>query len=69
MCVVSYINTYGQQLPIEQWTQITWREYQELLRKAAEWDKLSGQPDCVDPAKEVWQKKIEERLAALEAEV
>lgn len=35
-------------------------DYQELLRKAMEYDKLTGQKDCPAPAKLDWQKSLEE---------
>lgn len=48
-----------------EWTLERWVEYQELLRKAREYDARTGQADCPDPAKEVRyaeiQKMIEER--------
>ena len=44
------------------WTKIRWEEYQELLRKAAEYDRLNNQPNCVDPKKEEFTKKVEKVL-------
>lgn len=48
-----------------EWTLERWHEYQELLRKARQYDERTGQFDCPDPAKEVRyqeiQKMIEER--------
>lgn len=44
------------------WTWIKWGEYQELLRKAAEYDKRMGQPECEDPQKEAMMAEIEKRL-------
>lgn len=44
------------------WTPIRWEEYNELLRKAAEYDRLTGQKDCVDPKKQELHDLIEKVL-------
>lgn len=68
MCTVSVITTYGQtRIPEGQWTTQTWSPFTDLVKQAEIFDKAAGQPDCVDPEKEAWMKRIEERLAALEA--
>jgi hypothetical protein len=36
-----------------------YEEFQELLRKAREYDKRMQQPDCPDPAKEKWMAELE----------
>jgi len=36
-----------------------WNEYRELKRKAEEYDARTGQPDCVKPGVEEWEKMIE----------
>lgn len=67
MCTVSYVGEYGRdRIPANQWNPEWWQSYQELMRKAAEFDKLTNQPDCVDPVKVDWMKKMEERMAELE---
>lgn len=43
-----------------------WDEFKELLRRAAEYDKRTNQPDCEDPKKQEWMKEIERRLELLE---
>jgi hypothetical protein len=43
-----------------------WATFRELLRKAAEFDKIAKQPDCEDPEKVTWMKRMEDRIAALE---
>lgn len=45
---------------------IEWEVYQELLRKAAEFDKLAKQPDCEDPEKQKWLDKAVEYMKKLE---
>jgi hypothetical protein len=39
-----------------------WEEYQELKKKAQEYDKRTNQPDCVKPDVDEWEKKIVEVL-------
>lgn len=76
MCVVSMVHEHYQTWPSPftpaaptfppplhpDWTWERWNEYQELLRKAAEYDKRVGQPDCPDPNKEAMMQEIERRL-------
>jgi hypothetical protein len=71
MCVVSMISGhYMQKWPYippttYPWPQPTipeWNEYQELLRKAREYDRIMSQPDCPDPAKEDWNKKMSDYM-------
>ncbi len=79
MCVVSAILDYGRrQWPQYDWrvpTPVTppvlptadeWAQFRELLRKAAEFDKAARQPDCEDPEKAAWMRRMEDRLAELE---
>lgn len=71
MCAVSAVLNYGQQTwPNHQQVLgqpiVGWPEYQELLRKAAEFDRISNQPDCHDPAKGEWYSKMEERMRKIE---
>lgn len=74
MCMVSAVLNYGQQtwqgsLGQPQAPVLGWQQYQELLRKAAEFDRISNQPDCHDPAKAAWYTKMEERMSKLEGKV
>lgn len=66
MCVTSAIMQYGQTVPINSWTTISWQHYHELLEKARKWDELAAQPHCEDPSKEKWMKAVEKRLKELE---
>ena len=43
-----------------------WEFFQKAMDAAKEFDKATGQPDCVDPEKDKWRKEVEERLEALE---
>ncbi len=38
----------------------------ELRRKAALYDELMGQKDCVEPDKDAWFKKVQERIDVIE---
>jgi hypothetical protein len=43
-------------------TQAEWDEYQELKRKAEEYDKRTNQPDCAKPGVAEWEAAIESVL-------
>lgn len=67
MCTVSMIYDYGRQrIPVDYWTPTTWPWFKQLVKEAEVFDVKTGQPDCVDPAKEEWANQIEERLRRLE---
>ena len=67
MCVTSVVHDYMRQnVPIYQWTQPMFNEYQEIIRRLGLLDEKLNQPDCEDPAKAAWMKEVEERLAKLE---
>lgn len=68
MCAVSAISDWGMRqwpgpvyTPPAAWlpTPQEWEGFKELVRKAAEYDKLVGQPDCPDPKKLEWQAEME----------
>lgn len=68
MCTVSAIMDYGQmRVPDHEWNTTNWPVFKQLVRQAEEFDKVAGQPDCIDPAKETWMKSIEARIEKLEA--
>lgn len=67
MCSVSAVTGYGMGIPDNQWTTGTWDSFKGLVKKAEEFDKVAAQPDCIDPAKDEWMKRIEARIEALEA--
>ncbi len=67
MCAVSMVYIYGRDnISYEEWTLDKWNHYQELIRKAEEFDRAAKQPDCEDEEKKKWMKAIEERLNRLE---
>jgi hypothetical protein len=66
MCAVSAITDYGMRMPNEWWDYQKALEYKRLIRQAEEFDRKTNQPDCVDPAKDEFMKKILERLEAIE---
>jgi hypothetical protein len=68
MCSVSAVTGYGMGIPDHLWTPQTWPPFKQLVEKAVEFDKVAEQPDCIDPAKDEWMKRIEERITKLEAE-
>lgn len=41
------------------------REFRDLLRKAREIDQKTGQPDCIDPAKDEWLKEFDAAVERL----
>lgn len=43
-------------------TLVEYIEYQELVRKAKEFDRISGQPDCEDKVKEKWFNELKEYM-------
>lgn len=68
MCTVSVITDYGRnRIPYEYWTAKTWPPFRELVKAAEEFDKVTDQPDCIDPIKAEWMQSIEERIQKLEA--
>jgi len=67
MCSVSVIQDYfRQRVEPTEWTRPVWTEYQEVLRRLEALDAKLGQPHCEDPAKAVWMRDVEARLAKLE---
>ena len=62
MCTVSMITGHYQGLFPQPATfpPYLYQDYQELLRKARLYDEMMQQRDCPDPAKEEWQKKLEQ---------
>lgn len=67
MCSVSAVTGYGMRMPDDFWNQQTWPPFKDLVREAEIFDKITKQPDCIDPEKDEWMKRIEERLEKLEA--
>lgn len=65
MCVVSMIMDHGRSYPPEHWDWRNTKDYLELVRKAREYDKMTGQPDCEDPEKARLIREILERLKQL----
>lgn len=68
MCVVSMIsNHYQPQWPVPNAIPAAPAyDILELMRKAAAYDKLTNQPDCVEKDKEEWIKALEQRVKGLE---
>jgi hypothetical protein len=64
MCTVSMISGHYMGLhPLPQtFPPAEYPNYQELLRKARLYDEMMKQPDCPDPAKVEWEKKLEQYM-------
>jgi hypothetical protein len=74
MCAVSFVSDhYKEKWPYEKtWptdlfpmvkiTKMQWDEYQELKRKAAQYDKDTKQPDCIKPENDEWEKRVVDLL-------
>jgi hypothetical protein len=67
MCTVSAVGDWGmRQWPLPNYgqqqyivlTKEQWEEYQELKRMAVKIDNKTGQPDCVKPEFDEWEKKM-----------
>jgi hypothetical protein len=68
MCCVSVVSDYmREKVPAQQWTQQSFGEYQEILRRLGDLDRALNQPHCEDPAKLAWMRDVERRLSSLEA--
>lgn len=52
MCVVSAVHDYAGRYPTQYWDIYKWNELQKLMEAAKQFDQVTGQPNCVDPAKE-----------------
>ena len=80
MCVVSMVTDWGQKkypdwitwptttemFPTPREKIVDYKEYLELVRKAEEYDRMTGQPDCIDPDKDKFLKALEKRVELLE---
>jgi hypothetical protein len=62
MCTVSVVHDFGRNMPNDAWTSRGWSAFNDLLRAAATFDTVTGQPDCEDADKTDWVAHVEERL-------
>lgn len=70
MCVMSAIHDYGQKLPLPIWDQpFVYPAFEELIKRAQEFDKAADQPHCEDPAKLEFMKALREKHGAELAKV
>ena len=68
VCAVSGLHDYFRQnVPLDNWTRPVFNEYQEIIRRLDKLDAHFAQPACEEPAKAMWLKDVEARLAKLEA--
>lgn len=66
MCSVSMVHDWAKQIQPDQWTRPMFDGYQELVRRLDELDKRTKQPECEDPSKADFMKRVLERLEAIE---
>lgn len=66
MCVMSVMSDYYGRYPMDRWNRRKWEQFQETIPVIEELDRVMGEPDCLDPAKAEWMKRVEERLTQLE---
>lgn len=66
MCAVSAVSAYGNGFPIEYWDRQKFGQFQQLYDQAKWFDRLTGQPDCEDPTKAEFMKRVLDRLDAIE---
>jgi hypothetical protein len=65
------IADWGRLQPWKDWGLPQINDYEDLIRKAQEIDKKTGQPDCESPEKTSWEKELidlKKRLEKLEAQ-
>lgn len=67
MCVVSMVYDHGAKHPEDYWNKETLNQFQRALNAAKVVDELTDQPDCEDPKKAEFFKRVELRVAAREA--
>jgi hypothetical protein len=60
MCVVSMVTQhYWERFPQPSLFPINqYKDFMEILRKAAEYDRIMNQPDCPDPMKQDWLDQV-----------
>jgi len=61
MCVVSMVTQhyYDTRPNYRRWSTKDYQDFKELIRKAEEYDKLMGQPDCPDFDKQEWRSGLD----------
>ncbi|UTC28596.1 hypothetical protein MARCHEWKA_00830 [Brevundimonas phage vB_BpoS-Marchewka] len=63
MCIISMIHDYGSKLP-----QDTWKNpgalptFDDIIKKASEFDRLAKQPECFDPEKLKFLEEVRDKL-------
>ena len=66
MCAVSVVLDYWSQRPIDIWTRPTFDQFKDIIGRLDHLDGELSQPECEDPSKAEWMKRVEDRLNALE---
>lgn len=63
MCVVSMVMDHYSHKPFPGfWTQPSYEEYKELLRKARLYDEMTKQPDCEKPELKEFDRRLDELM-------
>jgi hypothetical protein len=57
---------WGRQQPWQDWQIGQIKIYKDLIKKAQDIDKKTGQPDCESPEKIAWEKELIDLKARLE---
>ena len=59
MCTVSAVTgTFQQYKPLRPWTPEAWSDIKKILALCERIDRSMGEPDCIDPAKEEWMRRM-----------
>ena len=67
MCAKCASYNYGMGFIETDWTHESWLAFQDFSSAAERLDVVRQDADCFDPEKSAWAKRVEKRLAKLEA--
>lgn len=68
MCMMSVVTGYAQQsTQMNHMTPVTWKMFRELLDRVDKLDKALGEPECIDPAKGAWLRKMSDMYDEVKA--
>lgn len=67
MCAVSVIMDYWSVRPDTPWTRETFDAFKVVVEQVDALDTALGEPECHDPSKAEWMKRVEDRLSSLES--
>lgn len=64
MCTVSMVYDWGQQRDVKEWDRQSLDDLLKAIEAAKVVDTITGQPDCEDPAKGAFLKRVRLRVKA-----